>query len=98
MLGHVVGYGGAYDKYGEQEIVAAMEQARQRLMLTPQPTSELERNKQMALMATKILRIPEGERAHIEQIILGSQSTEELNETIEKFRNGREQLEKIRRE
>ena len=65
-----------------------MEQARQRLMLTPEPTSELERNKQMALMATKILRIPENERVNLERIILQAQSTEELNRALDKFNGG----------
>jgi len=57
-------------------------------MLTPEPTSELERNKQMALMATKILRIPENERVNLERIILQAQSTEELNRALDKFNGG----------
>jgi len=88
LMGHKLAYDGAYDKFSPQEIIAAMEQARQRLMLTPEPTSELERNKQMALMATKILRLPDVERTRLEQIILQAQSTEELNRALDEFNGG----------
>jgi len=95
MLGHVVGYGGAYDKYDEREVSAAMEQARTRLSLTPEPLDELERRKQGTLDSAKLWMKPEVYE-QFEQLALQCKSSDEFNETIEKFRNGREQLEKIK--
>jgi len=96
MLGHVVGYGGAYDKYDEREVSAAMEQVRSRLALSPQPLDEVERKRQNFLDAGRVALSPE-KYAELEKLLLTCKSTSELEVTLDKFKNGREQLEKIGR-
>ena len=93
MVGHEMPYGGAYDKFAESEIVDAMEKSRSRLSLTPEPMDELERRKQNTFDSAKLWMKPEVYE-QFEKLALQCKSSEEFNEVIEKFRNGREQLEK----
>ena len=54
MMGHKVKYERAYDEYDEAEITNALEQARPRLTLSPQPLDEVERKKQSYLDASRM--------------------------------------------
>lgn len=54
MMGHKVKYERAYDEYDEVEITNALEQARPRLTLSPQPLDEVERKKQSYLDASRM--------------------------------------------
>jgi hypothetical protein len=54
MMGHKVKYERAYDEYDEAEITNALEQARSRLTLNPQPLDEVERKKQSYLDASRM--------------------------------------------
>lgn len=93
MLGHVVGYGGAYDKYDEREVSAAMEQARTRLSLSPEPLDELERRKQSILDSARVVLPPE-RFEKLEQLMMQAKSSEEFNSVLDSFKNGT--LEKIK--
>ena len=76
--------------------VLFVDQARTRLSLTPELLDELERRKQGTLDSAKLWMKPEVYE-QFEKLALQCKSSEEFNEVIEKFRNGREELEKIRR-
>jgi integrase len=56
MIGHTLPYAGAYDRFGVSEVTAALEQARSRLALTPEPADELEKKKQTFLDAARLLK------------------------------------------
>jgi hypothetical protein len=53
-MGHKVKYERAYDEYDETEITNALEQARSRLTLSPQPFDEVERKKRSYLDASRM--------------------------------------------
>jgi hypothetical protein len=95
MLGHVVGYGGAYDKYDEREVSTAMEQARTRLSLTPEPLDELERRKQALLDSARLMLKPEAlERLQLD--LQKANTSEEIDVVLDNFKNGKEQLEQVK--
>jgi len=88
MMGHQMPYGGAYDKFAELEIMAAMEKSRSRLALSPQPLDEVERKRQNFLDAGRVALSPE-KYAELEKLLLTCKSTSELEVTLDKFKNGR---------
>ena len=56
MIGHTMPYAGAYDRFSIVEVTRALEQARDRLTLTPESKDELEKKKQSFLDAARLLK------------------------------------------
>jgi hypothetical protein len=101
MMGHKVKYERAYDEYDEAEITNALEQARARLTLSPQPLNEVERQRQNFLDSARVMvsinaMTPE-RYAELEQSMLICKSTTELEAALDKFKNGKVTLEPIGR-
>jgi hypothetical protein len=96
MMGHKVKYERAYDEYDDVEIANALEQARPRLTLSPQPLDEVERKRQSFLDAGRVALSPE-KYAELEKFLLTCKSTAELEVALDKFKNGKIVLEPIGR-
>lgn len=84
-MGHKVGYGGAYDQFGEAEIIAALESARSRLTLSPHPLDEVERKKQMILDSLRQVMNPD-KFVEMERLVLEQKSMEGLNVVLAEIR------------
>jgi hypothetical protein len=101
MMGHKVKYERAYDEYDEAEITNALEQARPRLTLSPQPLDEVERKRQNLLDSARLMlslnQMSPEKYADIERIMLTCKSTVELEAALDKFKNGKVVLEPIGR-
>lgn len=91
MMGHKVKYERAYDEYDETEITNALEQARPRLSLSPQPLDEVERKRQSYLDASRVAVsmgfISSEKYAEIETSLL----------TLDRFKNEKVVLEPVER-
>lgn len=96
MMAHKLAYGGAYDKFGVTEITNAMEQARGRLALTPEPLEELDLRKQGILDSARTF-MPAERFAELEQLMLNAKSTQEFEEALDRFKNNKERLERLER-
>lgn len=96
MMGHKVKYERAYDEYDDVEITNALEQARPRLTLSPQPLDEVERKRQSFLDAGRVALSPE-KYVELEKLMLTCKSTAELEVALDKFKNGKVVLEPIGR-
>jgi hypothetical protein len=96
MMGHKVKYERAYDEYDEAEITNALEQARPRLTLSPQPLDEVERKKQSFLDSARMMlsmnAISPEKYAELEKVMLTCKST-----ALDGFKNGKVVLEPVGR-
>jgi len=70
-----------------------LEQARNRIALTPEPLDELERRKQATLDATRAL-LPPKIYEELQRLMLQAKSTEEFEQVLDKFKNHKEKLER----
>jgi hypothetical protein len=96
MMGHKVKYERAYDEYDEAEVASALEQARPRLALSPQPLDEVERKRQSFLDSARMMlsmnAISPEKYAEIERIMLTCKST-----ALDRFKNRKVVLEPVGR-
>jgi len=73
-----------------------MEQARGRLALTPEPLDQLERRKQGILDSARTI-MPAEQFTELERLLIQAKSTQEFEEALDKFKNGKERLERLER-
>ena len=85
LMGHKVGYGGAYDQFDETEIIAALESARSRLTFSPHPLDEVERKKQMILDSLRQVMNPD-RFVEMQRLVLEQKSLEGLNVVLAEIR------------
>ena len=88
MMGHKVKYERAYDEFDDAEIVDALESARSRLALSPQPLDEVERRRQSMLDLGRMMLPPE-RFGDLEKLLNICKSTVELESALDKFKNGK---------
>lgn len=95
MMGHKLPYAGAYDRFGEAEIVDSMEKARLLLAVAPKVVTDVEWQKKKMLEQGAKFLTPE-KLIELENVMKYTTTQDELDKILEDLKNGRTKLEALR--